>query len=243
MMKDRILRLLFPPKCEGCLQPLDWYTCERDTVLCQACLARLESERALTCDVCAGRMDQCSCMPPLISRAGAKGFYKLVKYYPNRTDYVQNRLLYTMKKQRAPRVHTFLARRLASALQPYQQMSEQKSLLITYLPRDRRTERKYGTDQARMLALALSKESGIPIKQLLSRSRGRREVQKKLSRKARISNAQRLFVLSEETDLRDTVVILVDDLVTTGASMAAGIRELKKAGAKHFVCIAVASDV
>ena len=241
-MKDRILRLLFPPKCEGCLEPLDWYTCESDTVLCKSCLARFESERAMICDQCNKRMDECGCMPTLLAKTGCKAFYKLVPYYPNRSDLVQNRLLYTIKKQRAPRIHRYLGRKLAPAVQRCREEVGEGELLLTYLPRSRRAERRTGTDQARMLADSISNETGIPVKPLLFRARFGGAVQKKLSRKERISNAQTLFALSEEIELKGVTVILVDDLVTTGASMTAAVRLLKRAGAKGFYCIAVASD-
>ena len=242
MITDRILRLLFPPKCEACLQPLDWYTCEKDTVLCPSCLARLQSERALTCDQCAKRVDECTCMPSLLSRAGCKGFYKLVKYYPNRNDYVQNRLLYTVKKQRAPRIHFFFAHQLAPAVNLCRQTAGEDSLLLTYLPRNPRSERKSGTDQARMLAEALSIETEIPFKSVFSRKRRGGVAQKKLSRKERIDNAQKVFEIAGEIDLKGTTVILVDDIVTTGSSMAAGVRLLRECGAKNIFCLAVAVD-
>jgi ComF family protein len=181
-------------------------------------------------------------MPALLSRSGCKSFYKLVKYYPNRSDYVQNRLLYTVKRHRAPRIHAFLARQLAPSIEQIIQTQKERPMLITYLPRDPRTVRNHGTDQAKMLAEALSKKTAIPVKPLLARTRVGGLVQKKLSRTERMNNAQKLFTLAEDVDLKGTTVILVDDLVTTGASMTAGIRLLRQAGATHFYCVAIAND-
>lgn len=241
MMTDRILRLLFPPRCTACQSRLDWYTCERSTVLCRGCQAKLESERLLTCDRCAKRIDQCRCMPPLLSRAGCRGLIKLVSYYPNRGDYVQNRLLYTVKRYRAPRVHQFLAEQLFPMLEQHLKTCEGR-VVLTYLPRNRRSLRMNGTDQARMLAMALSKKSGIPMKTLLVRTRGGNRAQKKLSRRERIRNADALFALAGKMSLKGVTVILVDDLVTTGSSMAAAIRILRQTGAKEFFGVSVAVD-
>ena len=118
-----------------------------------------------------------------------------------------------------------------------------EEVLLTYLPRSFRAKRKNGTDQALMLARAISKETGIPVMPLLSRVRFGGAVQKKLSRRERIDNAKLLFTLSPKADLKGKTVILIDDLVTTGSSMAAGVRLLRQAGVTRCfgICIAVDS--
>ena len=80
------------------------------------------------------------------------------------------------------------------------------------------------------------------MKTLLVRTRGGNRAQKKLSRRERIRNADALFALAGKMSLKGVTVILVDDLVTTGSSMAAAIRILRQTGAKEFFGVSVAVD-
>ena len=43
--------------------------------------------------------------------------------------------------------------------------------------------------------------------------------------------------------IKGKTVILIDDVVTTGASMSACTHILRECGAKNIICIAVASNI
>ena len=43
--------------------------------------------------------------------------------------------------------------------------------------------------------------------------------------------------------IRGRIVVLIDDVVTTGASMSACAQLLYECGAKNILCIAIASDI
>ena len=115
-------------------------------------------------------------------------------------------------------------------------------MYLTFLPRGNAAKLEYGVDQAEELARALSVLSGIPLKKLIMRRRGKNKQQKKLSFDERIRNANASFRLARRAELSGKTVFLVDDIVTTGAGMAACTRLLRKAGAKNVYCLAAASD-
>jgi len=109
--------------------------------------------------------------------------------------------------------------------------------VIAYLPRSRKKVLQYGFDQARELATALSKETGYPVMPLLKRVKDGK-TQKTLSVTERQANLRGAFGLrGEPAGLR---VVLVDDIVTTGAGMAEGVRVLIKAKAAQVICLSVA---
>ena len=43
-------------------------------------------------------------------------------------------------------------------------------------------------------------------------------------------------------EAKGKIAVLVDDIVTSGASMTAGVRLLRRAGVKGFLAVSVASD-
>lgn len=238
-------RLLFPPKCASCSTLLE-IDAPPDMAFCPDCQKLWESEQLETCGVCAKRVGDCACLTERMQKAKCKGFYKLVYYFPGKRMRVQNRLIYTVKQNRDRRTVDFLARELFGAVERLmkEEAIASSDLLLTYIPRGATAKLQYGTDQAKELAEALSKISGIPMCPLIRRRWGRGKQQKKLDPIARYKNAKESFLPVKKPILspKGKTVLLIDDIVTTGASMAIGVRTLRKMGASEVYALAPASD-
>ena len=112
--------------------------------------------------------------------------------------------------------------------------------VLVYLPRTRRARRDEGFDQSERIVHAMSETLAIPAVSALVRSR-HSHVQKALTASDRARNAKESFRCHKETLVRGKYVILVDDVVTTGAGMGACVRLLMKAGARGVLCVCMAS--
>jgi predicted amidophosphoribosyltransferase len=99
--------------------------------------------------------------------------------------------------------------------------------LITWVPGRPRDTRRRGFDHAAVLARGLSASLGLPVRPLLQRTAGVRPDQTRLSRAERLANLDGAFVARACKG----PMILVDDLVTTGATAAACASALRIAGA------------
>ena len=234
------MRLLFPPRCAACDVLLDWYDGTETSALCPTCERKLESEARETCTLCERPVSECLCVTELMRKAKCAAFVKLSYYQHGTRESVTNRLAYHVKEKRDRIAERYRAESLWACLR--KQLADGEPLAVTYLPRTRRARAKYGTDQAEALARMLAIAAGARFERALLRSgQGERE-QKTLSPAGRRRNAKTSFRWNESVDLQGCTVILVDDIVTTGASMAAGARLLRAAGAKRVICAAIASD-
>jgi predicted amidophosphoribosyltransferase len=91
-----------------------------------------------------------------------------------------------------------------------------------------------GFDHAMVLARGLSHRMGLPTQALLARGASRPD-QSRLGREARFENLKGAFVSRPAGGLR---VLLVDDLITTGATAGACCAALKDQGAGSVEVIA-----
>ena len=107
--------------------------------------------------------------------------------------------------------------------------------VLTWVPttRERRTAR--GHDQAETLARFMGRYLGVPVRKLLVRETvGHQTGQSRESRLVGVS----LRARSMNTP---ATILVVDDVVTTGATMRIAQRALYQAGATRVICAAVAS--
>ncbi|HSW85241.1 MAG TPA: ComF family protein [Candidatus Saccharimonadales bacterium] len=98
--------------------------------------------------------------------------------------------------------------------------------------------RQRGYDQARLIARELSLQTRAPYFDRLRRV-GQMH-QHGLSRQARLSQLSAVFRLKRPEQLRGRHVLLVDDVITTGATLEAAALVLRSAGAKRVEAVVFA---
>ena len=114
-------------------------------------------------------------------------------------------------------------------------------LLVTSVPTSSIRIRQRGFDHAARLAKTLANKARLPYSPLLRRLNNSHQVGS--SRKKRIEQAEKLFLFGGTTDISGKDILIVDDVVTTGASISAATRVLKKAGAKNVYGLVFARKV
>jgi ComF family protein len=93
--------------------------------------------------------------------------------------------------------------------------------------------RERGFNQARLIAEVIKERHGIPIQEKgLVRVRAT-DPQSSLGQKDRWTNMEGAFRMEKNFDVKERSVLLIDDLLTTGATASNAARALKDAGAKR----------
>jgi ComF family protein len=113
---------------------------------------------------------------------------------------------------------------------------------ITYAPVSALRLTQRGYDQSRLLAKAVGRELGIPVVRALYKRRHNRR-QSRLDHNARAANVQDVYAARVSAELYGRRVILIDDVVTTGSTMAQCRDVLLDAGVGEVICVALASAI
>ncbi len=96
-----------------------------------------------------------------------------------------------------------------------------------------------GFNQSDVLAREIGKKWNVPVRNLVRRKRATLP-QAGLTNAKRRANMQGAFKMTRGKPLAGMRVLLVDDVVTTGATASACARVLKRAGAAHVSLLALA---
>ncbi len=232
-LKNRLVDLFFPPACVVCGELI---SPDGDAVFCPRCRAAWDEARLRAAESAAA--------------AAVAGRVYLVDYRAGETDGVPERFIYHLKHKGDPRAFAFAARGLSLGVRVALRAAEECCSageagdilppLVTYPPRRRAGIRADGFDQAARLARGLAAEVGGDFASLLRRARSSDVAQKFLDAAER-AEAARIYAVTRTAPRRvnGRMVILCDDLCTTGATLAACRAQLLSAGARGVVWVTV----
>lgn len=210
-MLDRIGRLLFPPKCLLCGKILE----PEELDLCRAC-----------------RTDGPECRNyrmklPFIDSWAA------VWYYEGQARESLLRFKFRGARGYARGYGRLLAMRL-------QQEHPEGFDLLTWVPISKRRKLRRGYDQVELLARAVGRELGMPPVSALQKIRNNRPqsgIHGEAQRKANVLGVYRV----RKVDVTGKRILLLDDILTTGATASEAARVLKTAGAAQVHVAALAA--
>ena len=238
---DAVVSVFFPAGCRICERLL---TSASRVPLCEECLASFERVPNIICEVC-GR--------PLPGLAQKEGEQLLCPACQNRTyafdrarsfavykDAVVRAILLLKFEQIEP-LGAWFAEQLAEVVR-----AERERLagdVVVPVPLHRERERERGYNQATLLSKPLARKLQLPHQAvLLMRTRARPEKQV-LTLEERWQSVRGAFATRPGIQVDNLRVLLVDDVLTTGATLDACARALREAGAKSVIGLTVARAV
>lgn len=149
------------------------------------------------------------------------------------------RALAALKYAGAARLAPILADAALPALETLARVSGAVTLVPVPVHEERRRERGY--DQAELIARALARASGAPCERVLERIRPTTK-QHRLDRAGRLANLRHAFRVRPGVPVAQTVIV-VDDIVTTTATLEACASVLRDAGCDRVYGFALAREV
>ena len=232
---DAILSVVLSPGCAACGELLDHPT---RGPICDTCWRAILPLTPPLCDTCGdplstwratsealGRCPRCRRSSPSLDRARAIGAY----------DGVLRAIVHALKYEG----RRSLARPLAAMMRERGGDILIGAVCVVPVPLHRSRRRERGFNQA----VDLARRMGLPVRHALRRVRAT-ATQTTLPAAQRHKNVRDAFrVTRAARSLRGAIVVLVDDVSTTGATLDACARTLKEAGVTEVRALTAARVV
>jgi ComF family protein len=213
--------------------------------VCLACNVLLGCEERLLCRACWARLKRAHVDDPLYRDTCAKvvgdGYISdLIAGYVFEQDSVLQSLMHRLKYTGVTRIGEELGRRLGDAACERLALSGFAGVIPVPLHRAKARERGY--NQSEYIAGGIRSVTGLPVLCSVVRRQRMTATQTMLDMEERRKNVAGAFSLasSSRTVLCGRSFLLVDDVITTGATICSCARSLSAAGVERVVACAVA---
>ncbi len=212
MILERLLNTLFPPKC----------------ILCEKVLSHSETDLCHSC-----RTDTEVFTKPK-RKISFVADWTAMWYYNGNVRYSLLRYKFYNRRSYGAVYGRLLAMKLLS--KPLCQYD-----ILTWVPVSRQRKRKRGFDQVELIAQAVGQELETPAVPVLKKIRHTKPQSGLNDPSRRRANVLGAYTVPEPAAIAGKRILLLDDIITTGATVQECARTLLTAGAKEVYCAAVAA--
>lgn len=209
---ESAIKLLAPHNCIVCR--------DTDYVLCQPCSLSSLTSLPSRCYRCHRATKQSRTCRNCRRTTGINRVWVATSY-----ETAAKELIYKLKFERAKSASCDIADIMDSSLPILPD-----GVVVTHLPTANSRIRVRGYDQARLIAKDLSKSRKLAYRNLLSRQGQARQTGS--SRQNRFKQLEGVFTARDKSKISGMHILLVDDIVTTGASIESATKTLYENGAK-----------
>lgn len=209
---DNFLSLLAPHECLGCGV--------QGALICNNCMVNLPkiTERCYRCR----RLSDSNLTCPKCRKQSKLSRVKVATIYSG----LAKELVWKLKFSGAQ------AAAKSMAIKMKQQIETNINLIVVPVPTATIRVRQRGYDQAVLLAKELAKQTGLKYVSCLSRTNQAHQVG--AGRTQRIKQLSDAFRVTKPNQIPAAHILLIDDVITTGATLESAALILKKAGAKRI---------
>jgi ComF family protein len=226
---DSFIRLFYPLLCKGCGNEVF----KQDNILCWRCLEELPFTK----------FEQYAENPVKHIFTGRLRLQEASSLIYFNKDSITQAIVHRIKYQGEKELGVYMGEMMGNLLA--QQARYQQIDSIIPLPLNERKLRQRGFNQSALLATGIANKLGKPVQTSAVMRTHYTATQTKKNRIQRWVNVEHVFDISNQHQLENKHVLLVDDVITTGATMEAmGSVLLKIPGLKLSLCsLAYASRI
>ncbi|MBQ7471209.1 MAG: ComF family protein [Prevotella sp.] len=200
---------------------------------CVVCGRRLSIQEDTICLCCLLDLPRTNCFEDFLDNDVARVFWgripieRAASFYYYTPQSEASRMIYQLKYHDHPEIGTTLGRIFARELLP--QLFFQGMDAIIPVPLAKKRQRQRGYNQSAAIAQGISEETGLPLITHAIERISFSQSQTTKQRWDRNENVEQAFRLKDAQAVSGRHILLVDDIITTGATLCACAKELLQA--------------
>lgn len=210
--------------------------CERQC-FCEECYGDFVKSCQAQCPVCKKEISACECVTAALYGAGIRHAYTCFEYDKHRVKSAASQFIFGLKGTENRDCVEFAAQLLASRIKNSDVWHDAGSITITYAPRSRENVRRYGADHMRLTAKLVSKQLGCGFEDVFINGSDGEQKSMKFADRVAAASQHRLRRGVRASGRR---FIVIDDIITSGATLGACVDLLYGAGASEVSVFALA---
>lgn len=209
---------------------------------CTACGIKLDADVEFVCRDCFAKIKLAD--DKFISEEFNRKFFKdktITDFHPFfifEKDNVFQKIIHSIKYSENFRLGIFIGEKIGEGLKDKIIQWAPDFILPVPLHHLKKAER--GFNQSFFIAKGISKACGVPVKRNIIKRNRFTPSQTQFNLHERKENMRGAFVIKRNINLRDKKIILVDDVITTGATISECGKILLDSGAKKIYAISAA---
>lgn len=230
--------LIYPNCCLACGNRIE--TAQEENPICAGCRDKIEKNLPPFCAACGRRLDAKAIEKNTCSNCSKVKFYFDRAFSPCVYTGVIKKLIHEFKYNGKDYLRKPLGSMMNTFIRDYSLPIKHLDFIIPVpLHKIRRREREF--NQAQLLSQEVADEfSKKALDNILIRSKPTK-TQTELTSEERLRNVEKSFLVSRPDLIKDTNLLLIDDVLTTGATSNEAAKSLKEAGAKIIILMTLAN--
>lgn len=237
-LKDGVLHVLLPNTCYGCKRDLPWRSHEP---LCATCQTGIKPIGPLYCQRCGkplpdGGAHCYQCRGSKARQFKCKLIRSAVVFNPSSRS-----VIHAFKYAGQSHLADYLAGWMQREWTSYPELAEAQILIP--VPLYARKHKQRGYNQSELLARILSDIYHIPLDTTSLQRVRNTPSQTQFGREGRLKNMSGAFGCVNPAAVKGKIVLLIDDVATTGATLEGCAQALMAAGAKRVMAYTLAREV
>ena len=241
LTKIKILLKKFWQLALDTIFPIECLICKKEgKTICDGCLPKIPLTNRADCPLChkLSSPSQRLCLDCQKS-SGLKDIIVATDYFQTPIEDLIHGLKYNFLTTNTEVLAYLLFQKIKEL--PIHQFSTEK-IIIVPVPLHKKRERERGFNQAELIAQELQKLWPVKIEKLLINRQRYTTTQTELSREERQKNIKDAFAISDQTNLQNKTIIILDDVITTGSTILEIAKLFKDSGAINIYALTVAQN-
>ncbi len=240
---EAFINIVWPRNCHICSRIINGQANAFDKYICTNCFADMKKTSMTSCQLCGTSLDKNTAHTRVLCAYCEKhppDYQKFISCY--QYEGAARKLIHEFKYKDRPYLAKTIIKLITNCLSEYTRDTFKMIDYLTAIPLHPARLREREFNQSQLIAQELSQQIQKPLIHALKKIKHTKS-QTALNRIERFLNLKDSFAFNEKTCVKNKNILIIDDVVTTSATVREAASLLKKSGARNISVLTFAKGL